>query len=45
MDSLRGLLGIRRMDKVANARVMEWYGVTKMVDGRIDWVLQWFGYV
>ena len=29
MDNLRGLLGIRRMDKVPNARIRELCGVTK----------------
>ena len=36
MDSLRGLLGIRRIDKVPNARIRELCGVTKGVDERID---------
>ena len=39
MDNLRGLLGIRRMDRVTNARIR----VMKVVDKRIDEsVLQWF---
>ena len=29
MDSLRGFIGIRRMDKVPNARIKELYGVMK----------------
>ena len=29
MDNLRGLLGIRRMDKVPNARIRELCGVKK----------------
>ena len=29
MDSLKGLLGIRRMDRVPNGRIRELYGVTK----------------
>ena len=29
MDNLRGLLGIRRMDRVSNARIRELCGVTK----------------
>ena len=36
MDNLRGLLGIRRMDRVPNARIRELCEVTKMVDKRID---------
>ena len=37
MDSLRSLLGIRRMDKVPSAWIKELCGVTKGVAGRIDW--------
>ena len=33
MDKLRGLLGIRRMDRVLNARIREFYKVTK---GRME---------
>ena len=33
-DNLRGLLGIRRMDKVPNARIRQLYGMTKGVDCR-----------
>ena len=36
MDNLRGLLGIRRMDKVPNARIRELCGVRKGLDERID---------
>ena len=36
MDNLRGLLGIRRMDKVPNARIRQLCGVTKGVDVKID---------
>ena len=44
MDSLKGLLGIRRVDKVPNARIRELCGVTKGVDERIgEGVLRWFG--
>ena len=32
MDNLRGLLGIRRMDRVLNALIRELCGVTKGVD-------------
>ena len=36
MDNLRGLLGIRRMDEVPNARIRELCGVTKGHDERND---------
>ena len=36
MDNLRGLLGIRRMDRVLNAQIRELYGVMKGEDKRID---------
>ena len=36
MDNLRGLLGIRRMDKVLNARIRQLCGVTKVVAEKID---------
>ena len=36
MDNLRGLLGIRRMDKVPNVRIRQLCGVTKGVDKKID---------
>ena len=46
MDKLRGLLGIRRLDKVPNAQIRELCGVTKAMDEIIDEeVLRWFGYV
>ena len=46
MENLRGILGIRRMDKVPNARIRELCGVRKGLDERIDeGVLQWFGHV
>ena len=46
MDNLRGLLSIRRMNKVPNARRRELCGVTKGVDKRIDeGVFRWFGHV
>ena len=46
MDSLRGLLGIMRMDRVPNARIGELGGVTKGVDERInESVLRWFAHV
>ena len=36
MDNLRGLLGIRRMDKVQNARISQLCGVAKGVDENIN---------
>ena len=46
MESLRGLLGIRRRNKIPNARIRELCRVTKGVDKRIDeGILWWFGYV
>ena len=46
MDNLEGLLGIRGMDKVPNARIRQLCGVTKSVDEKIDeGVLRWFGHV
>ena len=46
MDNLRGLLGIRRIDKFLNAWIRQLCGVTKGGDEKIDeGVLQWFGHV
>ena len=46
MDNLRGLLGIRRMDRVPNAQIGELCRMAKGVDERIDeCVLQWCGHV
>ena len=46
MDSLRSLLGIRRMDKVPKTRIRQLCGVTKGVDEMIDeGVLRGFGHV
>ena len=46
MDNFRGLLGIKRMDKVPNARKKELCGETIGVGGKIDGgVLRWFGHV
>ena len=46
MDNLRGLLGIRRMNGVLNARIRELCGMTKRVKNMIDeFVLKWFGHV
>ena len=36
MDNHRGLLGIRKMDKVLNTRIKELCAVSKGVDERID---------
>ena len=41
MDYLRGLLGIRRMDRVLNERIREFCGVTKGVDERIYESVLW----
>ena len=38
--NLRGFLGIRRMDKVPNARIKELYRVTKGVDEMSDGVFR-----
>ena len=46
MDNLRGLLGIRIMDRVPMARIRKLCGVKKNLDERIDeGVLWWFGHV
>ena len=46
MDNLRGLVGIRRMDSVPNARMRELCGVRKVLDERIDeGGLRWFIHV
>ena len=46
IDNLRGLLGIRRMDRVLNAWIRELCRVMKEVDERIDeGVLLRFSYV
>ena len=46
MDNLRGLLGIRRMDRVHNTRKREFCGVKKGLNERIDeGVISWFGHV
>ena len=45
-SNLRGLLGIRRMGKVSNARIRDLLQVTKEVGQRIgEGVLRWFGHV
>ena len=46
MDTLKELLGIRRMDRIPNPRIMELCGVKESLDERIDeGVLRWFGHV
>ena len=46
MDNLRGLLGIRRMDRVPNARIRELCRMKKGLDERSDeGLLRWFGHV
>ena len=46
MDNLRGLLGIRRMNRVPNALIRKLCEVKKGLDERIDeGVLRWFGHV
>ena len=46
MDKLRDLLGVRRRDRVPNARTRKLCGVAKRVDGMVDEsVLRWFGYI
>ena len=46
MDTHRSFLGIRMMDRVPNARIMELCGVKKGLDERIDeGVFQWFAHV
>ena len=45
MVNLRGLMGIRRRDKVPNARIKQLCGVTKGVDEKVDKnVLRWSGH-
>ena len=45
MDNLRGLLDIRRIDRVLNARIGELCGVKKGQDERIDeGVVRWFAH-
>ena len=46
MDNLRGLLGIRRMNKFLNVPIRHLCRVMKCVDEKIDeGVLRWFGHV
>ena len=46
MGNLRSLLGVKRMNKVPNARMRQMCGVTEDVDEKIDeGVFRWFGHV
>ena len=46
MDYLRGLLGIRRTDRVPDARIRQLCGVRWGLDEKIDErILSWFGHV
>ena len=46
IDNLRGLLVIRRMDRVPYARIRAFCGVKKGLDERIDEiVIRWYGHV
>ena len=46
MDNLRGLLGIRRMDRIPNAKIRELCRVKKGLYERIDEdMLWWFSHV
>ena len=46
MDKIRSFLGIRRMDRVPNARIRELCGMAKGVNERIEEdVLHWFRHV
>ena len=46
MDNLRGLLGIKRVERVPNAWIMELFGVMKGVNERVDEGVFWlFGHV
>ena len=46
MDNHRGLVGIRRVDRVPVARIREFSGVMKKLNERTDeGVLRWFGHV
>ena len=46
MDNFRGLLGIRRIDKMPNARIRELCRVAKCLDEKIDEsVPRWFGHI
>ena len=44
MDNLRGLLGIRRINKFRNARLRQFCRVMKGVDEKIDGLAIWRGW-
>ena len=46
MDNLKGFLGIRRMDRVPNARIRKLCRVAEGMNEKIeDSVLCWFGHI
>ena len=46
IDNLRGLLGIRKMDRIPNTRIRQLFGARKGLDERIDeGVLRLFGHL
>src|SRR5678815_4553858 len=46
MDNLRGVLGVKRIDKMRNESIRELCGVKKGVNERInESTLRWFGHV
>ena len=46
MNNLKGLLGIKRMDRIPNARIRELWGVKKDLHEKIDeGVLRWLAHV
>ena len=45
MDNLRGLVSIRRIDRVPNTRIWKFCGVKKYIDERIDeGMFRYFGH-
>ena len=42
MDNLRGLLGIRRIDRIQNTQIKELCGVRKGLDERFDEGILWW---
>jgi len=46
MDSLRGVIGVKRVDRMRSERIREMCGITKAMDELIDEsVLRWYGHV